>query len=107
MITTIEKYRAEFAGTKEDKEIAAEILQNTWEGTEACELIEPDVWAFYKEKGFTEEELNVIAKRIADAVPEIYFTLDIMHYDPRTTAKHIKLRIRYFSHKIDVFQDIV
>ncbi len=101
------KYRAYLFGNQKDKDAAAEVIGRVFPGTEVYELVEPDVYSFTRKKGFTEDDLKKIADAIIDAIPDVFFFLDIMHYDTETTAKLIKVRFNYGSGNLKVYHDLI
>lgn len=107
MKKTLVKYRAYLFGNEKDKDAAVEVIGRVFPGTEVYELVEPDVYSFTKKKGFTEDDLKKIADAIIDAVPELAFFLDIMHYDTETTAKLIKMRFNYAPGNLRVYHDLI
>ena len=101
------KFRVTFFCHDKMQEQAVAVIEHVFPGTEAYPLIEKGVWDFVKKKGFTEKELEIVAKAVIDAIPGISFFMDIMHYDTVTTAKLIKTRFNYGNHRLQVYNDLV
>ena len=101
------KYRATLFGNDKDKKSAVKVMEKVFPGTEIYELIERDVYGLTRDGGFTEDDMKKMADVIAEAVPELPFFLDIMHYDTETTAKLIKVRFNYAPGSLRVHHDLI
>ena len=101
------KYRVYFFCQDKIQEQAVTIIENAFPGTEAYPLVERGVWNLVKKKGFTEDELEKVAHAVIDAIPDISFLMDIMHYDTVTTAKLVKTRFDYENHRLRVYHDLI
>ena len=95
------KYRITVYGIKEERNKAEDILLgDCFPGVTVSPLVEDGVYSIYKKGKFTEDELLILTKRLAEKVPDCEIFTDVIDYDHETTAKTVVYQVKYESKTI-------